>query len=141
MFWLTFNKLQLLPDKLRPYDDCLYGFTGDHVEVKGHVKLMTTFTDDTTSRTINIRYLVVNAPSTYNILPGRSALNRLGAVPSTKHMKLNFPSLEGGVITIKFDQKATKTCYENNLKTKRKVCAIAAQPQEVEEVTRAEIAG
>ena len=29
MFWSTFNKLQLSPDQLRPYDDCLFGFAGE----------------------------------------------------------------------------------------------------------------
>ncbi|XP_068475843.1 uncharacterized protein [Phaseolus vulgaris] len=121
MFCSTFNKLQLSPDQLRPYDDCLYGFAGDQVEVRGHVELRTTFTDGTTSRTVNIRYLVVNAPSAYNILLGR-------------------PSLEGAIITIKSDQKATKKCYENSLKTKRGVCSITSQPQEGEGVTRAKMA-
>jgi len=135
MFWSTFNKLQLSLEKLRPYDDCLYGFVGDQVEVRGHVELRTTFTDDTSSRTINIRYLVVNAPSAYNILLGRPALNRLGAVASTRHMKVKLPSLRGGIITIKFDQKTAKKCYENSLKRKKGVCVITAQPQEVEEAT------
>jgi len=128
MFWSTFNKLQLSPDQLRPYDDCLYGFTGDQVEVRRHVELRTTFTNDTSSRTINIIYLIINAPSAYNILLSRPTLNRLGAVASTRHMKMKLPSLEGGVITIKSDQKAAKKCYENNLKTRRGVCAISAQP-------------
>jgi len=39
MFWLTFNKLQLSPDQLRPYTGCLYGFAGDQVEVHGHIDL------------------------------------------------------------------------------------------------------
>jgi len=86
---------------------------------------------------MNIRYLIVNFCSAYNILLGRPALNRLGVVASTRHMKMKLPSLEGGVITIKSDQKAAKKCYKNSLKTKRGVCA---QPQEVERVTRAEIA-
>ena len=77
MFWSTFNKLQLSPDQLRPYTGCL----GDQVEVRGHIELRTTFTDGTASRTVNIRYLVVNAPSAYNILLGRPSLNRIGAVP------------------------------------------------------------
>jgi len=68
MFWSTFNKLQLSPDQLRPYIGCLYGFARDQVEVCGHIELRTTFIDGTTSRTVNIRYLVVNAPSAYNIL-------------------------------------------------------------------------
>jgi len=110
------------------------------VEVRGHVELRTTITDGTTSRTVNIRYLVVNAPSAYNILLGRPALNRLGVVASTRQMKMKLPSHEGGVITIKSDQKVTKKCYDNSLKTRRGVCAISAQLQEVEGVTRAEIA-
>jgi len=42
-FWERFHKLQLSPDQLRPYDDCLFGFAGDQVEVRGHVELRTTF--------------------------------------------------------------------------------------------------
>ena len=50
------------------------------MEVRGHIELWTTFTDDGISRTANIRYLVVNAPSAYNILLGRPALNKIRAV-------------------------------------------------------------
>jgi len=91
MFLTTFNQLQLSTNQLRPYTGCLYGFAGDEVEVRGHIELRTTFTDGASSRTANIRYLVVNAPSAYNILLGRPALNRLGAVPSTRHMKVKLP--------------------------------------------------
>jgi len=54
-------------------------------------------------------------------------------------MKMKLPSLEGGVITIKSDQKETKKCYENILKAKKGVCAIAVKHQEAGGVTRAEI--
>ena len=119
MFWTTFNKLQLFPDMLRPYGDCLYGFAGDQVEVRGYLELRTTFTDGTVSRTESIRYLVVNAFSSYNMLLGRPTLNRLGAVSSTRHMKMKLPDLTGKVITIKSDQKEAKRCYENSLKARR----------------------
>ncbi|XP_068504456.1 uncharacterized protein [Phaseolus vulgaris] len=88
MFWLTFEKLQLSLDQLRPYGGCLYGFAGDQVEVRGYIELRTTFTDGVASRTERIRYLVVNAPSAYNILLGRPTLNMIGVVPSTRHMKV-----------------------------------------------------
>ena len=140
MFRTTFNKLQLSPDQLRPYDGCLYGFAGDQVEVREHVELITTFTDDDASHTVNIRYLVVNAPPTYNILLRRPALNRIGAVASTRHMKMKLPSLKGVVITIKSDQKAANKCYENSLKTKIGVCTVTSQPQKGEGVARVEIA-
>ena len=139
MFWLTFNKLQLSPDQFRPYTGCLYGFSGDQVEVCGHIELRTTFTDSVASRTENIRYLVVNAPSTYNILLGRPALNRLRAVASTRHMKMKLPDLGGTVITIKSDQKEAKRCYGNSLKTKRGVFTVTTRAPSEEGVAREEI--
>jgi len=118
----------------------LYGFAGDQMEVRGHIELRTTFTDGTTSRTANIRYLVVNSPSAYNILLCRPALNRIGAVASTRHMKMKLSPLEGTMITIKSNQKETKKCYENSLKTKIGVLAVTTQPLREEGVTRTEIA-
>ena len=67
------------------------------MEVRGHLELRTTFTDGAASRTENIRYLVVNAPSAYNILLGRPTLNRLRAVASMRHMKNKLPDLGGKV--------------------------------------------
>ena len=55
-------------------------------------------------------------------------------------MKMKMPSLEGTIITIKFDQKAAKKCYENNLKPKRGVCYVTSQPQRGEGVVWAEMA-
>jgi len=75
------------------------------VEVRGYIELRTTFTDGLVSRTEKIRYLVVNTPSAYNILLGRPTLNRTGVVPSTRHMKVKLPSMEGMIITIRSDQK------------------------------------
>jgi len=128
MFWSTFNKLQLSPYLLRPYTGCLYGFAGDQVEVRGYLELRTTFTDGTTSRTDNIRYLVVNANLAYNILLGRPALNRQRGVAPTCHMKLKLPDLSGRVIVIKSDQQEAKKCYENSLKTKRGVFMVVERP-------------
>ena len=66
----------------------------------------------------------MNAPSAYNILLGRPTLNRTGVVPSTRHMKVKLPSMEGMIITIRSDQKEAKKCYENNLKNKRSICHV-----------------
>jgi len=70
----------------------------------------------------------MNAPSAYNILLGRPTLNRTGVVPSTRHMKVKLPSMEGVVITIRSDQKEAKKCYENSLKNKRSVCHVTTMP-------------
>ena len=88
----------------------------------------------------NIRYLVVNAPSTYNILLGRPALNRLRVVESMRHMKMKLPDLGGMVITIRSGQKEAKRCYENNLKTKRGVFTVTTSAPSEEGGAQAEIA-
>jgi len=74
MFWDSFLGLQILKEQLQRYDGVLVGFSGEHVEVKGYVELRTTFTDDI-AQTIMVKYMVVNAPSSYNILLGRLSLN------------------------------------------------------------------
>ena len=140
IFWTTFNKLLLSLDLLRPYTGCLYNFAGDQVEVRGHLELRTTITDGVASRTENIRYLVVNASSAYNILLGRLTLKRLRAMASTRHMKMKMPDLGGKVITIKSDQKKAKRCYENNIKTKRWVFMVTTRAPSEEGVAPAEIA-
>jgi len=104
------------------------------------LELRTTFTDGVASRTENIRYLVVNAPSAYNVLLGRPTLNRLRAVASTRHMKMKLPNLGGKVITIKSDQKEAKRCYENSLRTKRGVFMVTTRAPSEEGTARAEIA-
>ncbi|XP_068502550.1 uncharacterized protein [Phaseolus vulgaris] len=140
MFWLTFNKLQLPLDYLRPYLGCLYGFAGDQVEVRGYIEMRTTFTDGTVARTEKIKYLMVNAPSAYNILLGRPTLSRLGAVLSMRHMKLKLPSMEGVVITIKSNQKEARRCYEKSLKQQRSVCHVTSTPPPGVDERRSEVA-
>jgi len=123
-----------------PYTDCLYRFAGDQVEVRGQLELRTTFTNSVASCRENIKYLVVNAPSAYNILLSRPALNRLRVVSLTRHMKMKLPDLGGTVITIKSDQKKAKRCYENSLKTMRGVFTVTTRAPSEEAVTHAEIA-
>jgi len=55
-------------------------------------------------------------------------------------MKMKLPSLEGTIITIKFDQEAAKKYYENSLKTKRGICLITSLPQRGEGLARVEMA-
>jgi len=43
------------------------------------------------------------------------------------------------VITIKYDHKATRKCYESSLKSRRGVYSITVQVGELEEITQAEI--
>ena len=62
MFLTTFNRLWLSADQLKPYARRLYGFSGNEVKVHGYIELSTTFTDNLSSHTTKVRYLVVDAP-------------------------------------------------------------------------------
>ncbi|KAL0306869.1 UNVERIFIED_CONTAM: hypothetical protein Sradi_6104200 [Sesamum radiatum] len=42
-----------------------------------------------------VKFLVVKAPSAYNIILGRPSLNLFRAIASTFHMKLKFPTSDG----------------------------------------------
>jgi hypothetical protein len=45
------------------------------------------------SMTLRLSFLVVDAPSTYNGILGKGALNKLGEVVSTSHLKMKFSTL------------------------------------------------
>ena len=127
MFWEAFIGLQIPRDQLLPFDGVLVGFSGEQVEVRGYVNLRTTFSDEHAARTIIIKYIVVNAPSSYNMLLGRPSLNMLGAVVSTTHLKMKFLA-EGKVVTMKVDQEVARKCYERSLRSRRDTYNVSQLP-------------
>ncbi|XP_072077876.1 uncharacterized protein [Arachis hypogaea] len=62
------------------------------------------------SKTLCIDFIVVDVASAYNALIGKTTLNRLGAVVSTAHFCMKFPTSEG-IATIRGDQKLARKCY------------------------------
>ena len=59
------------------YNDHVVGFSGERVGTRGYIDLYTTFGLEGANKTLKIRYLVINANTSYNILLGRSSLNKL----------------------------------------------------------------
>ena len=116
LYWKTFNKLQIPPADLTPHDEPIYGFSGERVPTKGYIDLHTTFGEGRQTKTIPIRYLVVEAHTSYNVLLGRPSINALGAIVSTPHLAMKFPSPQGDIITIHGDQRAARECYMASLK-------------------------
>ncbi|XP_020206975.1 uncharacterized protein LOC109792009 [Cajanus cajan] len=78
-------------------------------------------------KTVTIRYLVVNAQSSYNILIGRPTLNKLGAIVSTSHLKVKYPLPNGVVGVLKVDQEVARKCYEDSLKARRRLYTAPAE--------------
>ena len=92
-------------------------FSGERVDTRGYIDLYTKFGEGAaTCKVIKIRYLLVEANNSYNVLLGRPSLNDLGAIVSTPHLVMKFPSASGDVITLHVDQKMARECYAASLK-------------------------
>jgi hypothetical protein len=53
---------------------------GDTIFPKGYVKLKVTFSGRGRSRSVEVKFLVIDCPSAYNAILGRPTLNALGAM-------------------------------------------------------------
>jgi len=116
LYWGTFRKLRILEGKIQQYSEPIVGFSGERVNTKGYIELFTKFGAGRTTRTVKIRYLIVDADTSYNILLGRPSLNILGAVISTYHLAIKFPSTSGDIVTVHVDQPTACRCYADSLR-------------------------
>ena len=79
LHWKTFQRLGISLDTVHPHVDPFLGFAEKRVETKGYMDLMTTFNQGKLSRSSTIRYLLVDADTSYFALIDRKTLNELGA--------------------------------------------------------------
>ena len=61
--------------------------------------------------THQLDFLVVDCPSSYNVIIGRPMLNRWKSATSTYCLKVKFPT-ENGVSKVKGDQVPASECYQ-----------------------------
>ena len=78
---------------------------------------MLTLGDSLCQVTTTTRFLVVDAPSTYNMLLGRPSLNAIKAIPSAYHMMIKFPTVSE-VGMVRGDQRVARECYSASMKQK-----------------------
>ena len=68
---------------------------------------------------LDVEFLVVDVPSPYNAIMGRTWIHCMRAVPSTYHQRIRFPTSKG-VMEIKGDQIALRSCLVMAIKGKAK---------------------
>ena len=95
----------------------LLGFSREKVLSLGSIQLVLTLGDPPCQATTTIKFLIVDAPSTYNMLLGRPSLNAIRAIPSTYHMVVKFHT-ENGVGMVRGDQRVARECYLTSMKHK-----------------------
>ncbi|XP_059664113.1 uncharacterized protein LOC132309870 [Cornus florida] len=73
----------------------LVGFSGDKVYPLGAVTLLVTAGANPKQVTIMVGFVVVDCPSSYNIILGMTALNAIKVIISTYHLLIRFPTEYG----------------------------------------------
>ena len=117
IFASAFDKMGIGREKLEPVNTHLRGFSREKVLPLGSIQLVLTLGDPPCQATTTVRFLVVDAPSAYNILLGRPSLNALKAIPSAYHMMIKFPTTSG-VRMVRGDQRVARESYLASMKQK-----------------------
>ena len=117
IFASAFDKIGIGREKLEVVSTHLRGFSGEKVLPLGSIQLMLTLGDPPCQATATVRFLIVDAPSAYNVLLGRPSLNAIKAIPSAYHMMIKFPTTNG-VGTVRGDQRVARECYSASMKQK-----------------------
>ena len=107
----AFQQLKLDPKRLHPFESPLISFSGDRVYPKGIVTLTKTVRTYPRQLTRQLDILVVDCPSSYNIIIGRPTLNKWKATTSTYCLKVKFP-IDNNVGEVKGDQVLARECYQ-----------------------------
>lgn len=90
-----FQCLEIFSTIIQPHHEPLLGFAEERVETRSYVNLMATFGQGKHLRSYIVRYLILDADTSYFAFIGRKMLNKLGAIVSTLHLKMKFPTLRG----------------------------------------------
>ncbi|XP_030926244.1 uncharacterized protein LOC115952984 [Quercus lobata] len=100
-----YKGLNLKPDDLMAYDSPFVSFEGKTVTPKEQIRLPI----QTGLEVVKVDFIVVNAYSPYTAIVARPWLHALGAVSSTLHQKVKYPS-GGQVEEIGGDQAMARQC-------------------------------
>ena len=117
IFASAFNKMGTGREKQEPVNTHLRGFSGEKVLPLGSIQMVLTLGEPPCQATTIARFLILDAPSAYNMLLGRPSLNAIKAIPSAYHMMIKFPTIHG-VGMVRGDQRVDRECYTASMKQK-----------------------
>ena len=115
IFASAFDKMGIVREKLEPVNTHMQGFSGEKVLPLGSIQLVLTLGEPPCQATTTARFLIVDAPSAYNMLLGRPSLNAIKAIPSAYHMIIKFPTIHG-IGMVRGDQRVARECYTSSRK-------------------------
>jgi len=130
MFKTAFNYMAIPRDRVVSVLRQLLGFAEEKVLPLRSIELFVTAETHPRQKVIMVRFLVVDRPSAYNAIFGRTSLNELKAVTSTLNLSMKFPT-EEGVGIVKGDQKKARHYYNLSLKSTPEKYNLGEKTKEV----------
>ena len=92
IFASAIDRMGIGREKLEPVSTHLRGFSGEKVLPLGSIQLVLTLGDPPCQATTTVKFLIVDAPSAFNMLLSRPSLNAIKVIPSAYHMMIKFPT-------------------------------------------------
>ena len=121
-----YKGLSLRVEDLTPYSSPLVSFDGKVIIPKGQFRLPV----QTSSETVKVDFIVVDAYSPYTAIVARPWLHTLGVVSSTLHQKVKYPS-EGQIEEILGDQAMARQCMIATIRHKPEAELLAHAENEL----------
>ena len=115
---------------LKPSPNPVYYFTGDSVMSMGVISFPMTMREYPRQSYVMADFLVINQPSTFNAVLGRSSLRALKAITSIYHLLMKFPT-PNGVGHVRGNQDEARRCYSQvirNTSRPRQLNIVDQQP-------------
>jgi hypothetical protein len=94
LFKPAFDYMGIPLERVAPVSCHLLGFAEEKVLPHGSIELPVTIGAYPRQKVIMVKFLVVDKPSAYNAIFGRTDLNELKVVTSTPHLSMKFPTEE-----------------------------------------------
>ncbi|XP_075503974.1 uncharacterized protein LOC142541301 [Primulina tabacum] len=123
LFKEAMDQMDLGEYTVEPISTALFGITGHAIHPLGVVNLPLSLGSGDTRKTPIINFVIVDAPSSYNVIMGRPAVAAFMEIASALHQKIKFPVGEA-VGEVKGDQKNSRKCDVEEVRVEQKSVKI-----------------
>ena len=110
LFVSAFNKMGIDRTALAAPRSCVSGLSGAPITPLGYLGVDLTAGDTLNTKTVRLNFAVLDIDSSYNAILGRTGLHALGAVASSYHLAMKFPTASG-IGVARGNQKTARSCY------------------------------
>ncbi len=110
----AFDLMKIGRERIFAFQFPLVGFEREQVMHLGSIELQVIVGTPSAQKTIPVKFLIVDRPSAYNAIFGRTAQAELKAVTSIPHLSVKFLT-EDGVGVVRGGQKTARKCYNISL--------------------------